>query len=132
MTWKLFAGFAVPWAVAAILGALMALASGPAEDGAYGGLINRISNPEAVGIDQPTVGSSNTPIGTTWELANQAVGWLSFMANAALLNYEFFQGDLAFIRYMMLALSAPLMFLVTKETALVFSNFVGGIFGRSG
>ncbi len=132
MSWKLMAAFAIPWALMALLGAISTMAVTPdagTSGAAYGDLVNTISNPQEIGIDTPTVGSGGNPIATIWQLAKQGANWLSFMANAAILNYDFLlDGWLALIRYFMLAMAAPLMFMVARDGAQMLANFVGGIF----
>ncbi len=132
MSWKLMVAFAIPWAVMALLGALSIMASDPAagtSGAAYGDLINTLSNPSEVGLDSPTVGSSSSNIfGMTWELATQGTNWLGFMANAAILNYDFLlDGWLSMVRYIMLAMVAPLMFMVAKDGVQLLSSIIGGI-----
>ncbi len=132
MSWKLMTAFAIPWAVMALLGALATMAVTPdvgTSGAAYGDLVNSVSNPQGVGIDTPTVGSGGNPIGTVWQLANQGIDWLVFMANAAILNYDFLlDGWLMLVRYFMLAMAAPLMFVVARDGVQMLANFVGGVF----
>ncbi len=124
--------FAIPWAVMALLGALSTMATSPdagTSGAAYGSFINTLANPSEVGLDTPTIGSGSNPIGMAWEMAKQGVGWLGFMANAALLNYDFLlDGWLAMVRYFMLALAAPLMFMLARDGVQMLGNLVGGIF----
>ncbi len=132
MSWKLMTAFAIPWAVMAMLGALSIMATEPAagtSGAAYGSFINTLANPTEVGLDTPTIGSGSNPIGLAWEMAKQGSNWLGFMANAALLNYDFLMdGWLGLVRYFMLAMAAPLMFMVARDGVQMLGNLVGGIF----
>ena len=132
MSWKLMTAFAIPWALMALLGAISTMAVTPdagTSGAAYVDLINTLSNPQEIGIDTPTIGSGDNPIGVIWELAKQGVNWLTFMANAAILNYDFLLvWPLSLIRYFMLAMAAPLMYVVARDGAQMLANFVGGVF----
>ena len=133
MSWKLMVAFAIPWAVMALLGSLGAMATDPAagtSGAAYGDLVNTISNPDVVGLDTPTIGASSNPVGMIWEMAKQGTNWLGFMANAAILNYDFLMdGWLSMLRYIMLAMAGPLMFMVARDGVQMLGNLVGGIGG---
>ena len=133
VSYRLITMFTIPWAVMAILNALMNLSVRPAAGSsgeAAESFINTIANPSQVAVDQPTIGTGGAGLGGLWSAANLAIDWLVFLANAAALNHSFFEGQLVMVRYLLLAMTAPLLFVLAAGFAGIMTNMIGGVFGR--
>ena len=155
MSWKLMVGFALPWALMAMLGTISTVAATPevgSSGDAFNAFVSTTSNPTTISIDEPNVegegglwdqisgtigGFVSDLVGGVserFEFAKQGAQWLAFMGNAAILNYDFLTvGWIQSLRYLMLAMAAPLMYMAAKESAQLLSGFLGGVsrvFGR--
>ena len=149
MSYKLMVAFALPWALMSMLGSISAASSTPAagtSGEAFNAFVSTTANPTLITIDEPSIeGDGNWftaavdfvtgpfksalgAISDQFEYAKQGLGWLTFMANAASLNYDFLQtGWLSLLRYFMLAMAAPLMFMAAREAASLLSSITSGV-----
>ena len=131
MSFKLAAFFAMGWGIMAILGALMVLTSSPAADEPTRQMINAFGNPSVTSLNDPKLGEDDQTgvVAGAKEMAGLALGWVTNMANAAALNFDFFQGNLVVVRYILLLMAAPFMFVVAKESAQILSGMLRGLGG---
>lgn len=145
MSWRLMVGFALPWAFMAILGSISTLSPSPAAGTSAAGFdsfVNTTINPDIISIDEPglqegsgwwdsTVDFFKNAVGginDVFQTAKQGFGWLNHMVNAATLNYDFLlTGWLATLRYLMLAMAAPLAYMAAREMAGMAGGFISGI-----
>lgn len=124
------------WAIMAMVTAVIELQDDPSAVGgsstAFENFVNRTANPEEINVGDPNVGYQATnPVSTVVSYGKMAAGWLTFMAQAAMLQSPIWEGWTAPIRYGLMALSAPFLMSITFAVAGMFAGFVGGIFGRS-
>jgi len=136
ITFKASSVFFLMWSIMAIVTAVVELEDDPADAGgsatAFENFINRTANPEEINVGDPNVGYQATnPISTVVSYGKMAAGWLTFMAQAAMLQSPIWEGWLAFPRYILMALSAPFLMSITFAVAGMFAGFIGGIFGRA-
>ena len=135
MTYKLIAMFALPWALMAILGVIDNLGPAASDGGAeaveqFG---SAASNPNQIQLDEISVGTGEDPLGGVLEFAGFAKGWLSFAAKAAFLKYDYFEGDLAIVRWLaVIAAAGPLIVIFAKESLNAISSIAGGLFRLGG
>lgn len=129
MGYHISAWFVVLWGVLAVITAVVELDDAPSGD--FSDFANTVANPEEVTIDQPTVGVGSNPLSTAISYGKLAAGWLIFMGRAAALQSSIWEAWTAPIRYAVMLFSIPFIWGVAKEVMSLFSNFVGGIFGRT-
>lgn len=131
MTFKLAAFFALSWGIMAILGALMQTSTTPNADDPVRGMINAFAQPQVVQISDPTMGDADgaSTVASFWEAANTAKEWLAMMARAAVLDHPWYQGPLQVVRYLLLLLAAPFVFIVTREVYQIAMGMFRGVSG---
>lgn len=132
MSYKLSAMFAIPWAIAAILALLANLDSTPVAGQSGEATIEFVNSslqPEQVTVQNPAIGDDDSNwIGTAWQFTKLTFNWIVFMANAATLNYpEMFTGWMQAVRFGLLVLAGPMLYIVAKEGASLFAGAVRGI-----
>ncbi len=131
MSFKLAAFFAMSWGLMAILGALMVLSSSPAADDPTRQMVNAFGNPSTTSINDPKLGEDDETgiVSGVFDMAGVAKDWVVFMANAASLNFEFFQGDLVVVRFVFLLMASPFMFVVALALAQTLTGMFRGLAG---
>ncbi len=147
MSYRLLAGFSMIWALMSMLG-FISEKSLTDSSLAFDNLTNTINVPTTITINEPiveedknfiestadTVGSWFGSVGKTiaqpFEFAKQGTGWLKNMVQVATLDFDYLnQGWLQFLRYFMLALSTPIVFMAVREASQMLGQVMGGIGG---
>jgi hypothetical protein len=134
MTYKISAMMFVLSGMLAMVTAVVTLEQTQSEVGgsaaAFQSLANVSANPDNVSINQGTVGGPDSPVDGVWEFVKQGAGWVTFMASAMMLQSPIWEGWTQPIRYGIMLISIPFLFLVTVTIGSAATNFLGGIFGR--
>lgn len=132
MTYKLIASWALIVLLLGLLNQIAQTADNPDASDQGISLLNAGFGVEEVSLDEPTVGDTNQGgvLGTGFSIVKQATGFVTALANALFFNYSFFTGDLAFIRYVLLAFSMPVMVMMAIEGQRLLGGMIRGLFGR--
>lgn len=134
MTFKIAAFFALSWGLMAMFGAFMVLSGTPADDDPTRQMLNAFAAPVSVDITDPTMGEGEGEgiVSSFWQAASTATGWLGAMANAATLNFPWWQGNLQVVRFIMLLLAAPFVFIVAREGFQLLMSVFRGVSQAAG
>ena len=147
MSYRLLAGFSMIWALMSMLG-FISEKSLTDSSLAFDDLTNTINVPTTITINEPIVEDDKNifqraldnagsfvsnfgkRISEPFEFAKQGTGWLKNMVQVATLDFDYLnQGWLQFLRYFMLALSTPIVFMAVREGSQMLGQIMGGIGG---
>ena len=147
MSYRLLAGFSMIWALMSMLG-FISEKSLTDSALAFDNFQNNISVPTTITINEPIVeedknfiestadtvgswfGSVGKQISEPFEFAKQGTGYLKNIVQVATLDFDYLnQGWLQFLRYFMLALSTPIVFMAVREASQMLGQVMGGIGG---
>lgn len=137
MTYRVSTLMFILWGILATVTMVTTLESSPNAVGGSTGdfqqFANLAGNPDVVGIDEATLGSSEGGIAggiaAAWDFAKLAVGWMTFIARSMLLQSPIWEGWTQPIRYAIMLISIPYLLHVTTVFASAASNMIGGIAG---
>ena len=126
------------WGLLATITMVVELDSSPAAVGGSTGdfqeFANLAGNPDVVGIDSATIGSSaggiSGAVAGVWDFTKQAAGWMSFFARSLLLQSPIWEDWTQPVRYAIMLISIPYFLHVTTVFLSSASSMIGGIAGR--
>ncbi len=132
MTYKLIAGWLLAVVIMGVLNMIATTEDEPGADDQGISMVNSAFGTERVSLDEMTLGDTDQGgvLGTSINIAKTAATLIGTIATALFLDYEYFEGDLAFVRIMLLALSVPVLVLIAKEGMSLVGGMVRGLFGR--
>tara|TARA_Y100000590_G_scaffold2797_2_gene3705 strand:+ start:3417 stop:3881 length:465 start_codon:yes stop_codon:yes gene_type:complete len=128
MNWSLAVTFMIPYFIMAVLGSIAAQTTNPIDGGAaVVGLIESTGNPNV----SSTIGVTLSKVGLESEFSyfSQAKDFAKYFVDSAALNHSFLKENqfLNFIRYGLLLLTVPFVFMVVKESLELLSRMITGI-----
>ena len=131
MTYKISTLMFILWGMLAAVTMIVSLDNSASSVGgstaSFQSLANTVANPQAVGLDEVTLGDATNPISGGIEFVQMAVGWVVFIARSLMLQSPIWEGWTQPIRWGIMLISLPYMWHVTTVMMGAMTNMSGGI-----
>ena len=134
MTFKLVVLFAMVWGVLAVFGAITELRTTPSSSDPTFAMLNRMAQPDQHSISDPTLGDAEqeSTFGALIQIGTVAKDWLTFMARAALLDFDgWWTGSLNILRLIFVIPGIALLLMIGWEGLQIIAGMFRGLAGAA-